>query len=296
MRSFSKKWLGFQTLACLGVLLGLAVAYPAAQQPATLSALLARSGDYAADFVTRFSNVIAEEHYVQTVTSPPGTVDRQGQDSLRAEFLLARAAKDQRWAHFHDVFELNGHAVQRPAGRLTTLLNPASEERILQANNLMIAGAREERLTRRIANPVLPLAFLQPEGQPQFRFSLGKLGDVGGIAAVIVTFATREPTRGGTARPEGSDLFIWGDTVRFPVSGRLWIEPDTGRVLKAEWSIGPDTVVTIFKFDPAFGLAVPVEMREEYPFGPTLQPGSSFLTVSSLVGTATYGPFHAFGT
>jgi hypothetical protein len=69
------------------------------------------------------------------------------------------------------------------------------------------------------------------------------------------------------------------------MAGRLWIESDTGRLLKTEMIVsGNDRVTTTFQYDERFQIAVPIESRESFGSGRT-----------AFEGRATYGRFRQFG-
>ena len=70
--------------------------------------------------------------------------------------------------------------------------------------------------------------------------------------------------------------------------GRVWIEQATGRVLKTELQVEQPAiravVTTTFRVEEKSGIAVPLEMREQYVLGN----GNRVNTV------ATYGRFRRF--
>jgi hypothetical protein len=289
-------------MACLGLLLiGVARAQPAAQQPANLPTLLERAARYADAFVAGFSNVIAEERYVQEVTAPPNvtvpsgnppgvTIVRdspQRRDSFKTEFVLVRATAPDRWVSFHDVFEWNGHQTRTRDERLTKVLAPPSLEHLDRAVTLVSNSARD--IGYAIANPALPIAFLEARHQSLFSFELGARDTHAGADVWIVNFQTREL----------SPFPDWSVSCCLSARGRVWIEAGTGRVVKAEVSTAPSkSVVTTFRFDDALQLAVPVEMHEEYPYGadPTLFGNPVGFSGAWFTGTATYGRFRRFGS
>ena len=66
--------------------------------------------------------------------------------------------------------------------------------------------------------------------------------------------------------------------------GRIWIESESGRVVKTELAVNElDNIVTSFRFDQRFQIAIPVEMREEY-----------WTDTESIVGVASYSRFRRF--
>jgi hypothetical protein len=92
-----------------------ALAIAAQTVPSTLDALLQRAGAYVVEFETRFSNVVAEEHYFQRApsstrssTSMPALVRRE----MRSDFLFVKVPGNDGWLPFRDVFEVDGRPVR----------------------------------------------------------------------------------------------------------------------------------------------------------------------------------------
>ena len=66
--------------------------------------------------------------------------------------------------------------------------------------------------------------------------------------------------------------------------GRVWIQSATGMIVKTELTVlDADTIVTSFRFDERFQIAVPYEMREDYWIGSNV-----------VTGVATYDRFRQF--
>ena len=145
---------------------------------------------------------------------------------------------------------------------------------------------------RNINTPIFGLQVLDPSNQARFKFARSN-------KRVPETFS-RENTPTGAFR---TSTEVWvieyretqaGTIVRtadrrdFPVRGRFWIEPSTGRILMSELVASSRTVnATIdvsFQSEPLVGMLVPIEMREEYK-----DRGGSHIT-----GVATYGRFRQF--
>jgi formylglycine-generating enzyme required for sulfatase activity len=129
-----------------------------------------------------------------------------------------------------------------------------------------------------IGNPVLALGVLQKSYQARFRFTLGKDDRSVGPDVSIVEY--KEVSSPAMIRGEaGHDLMS---------HGRAWIDNVTGRVLKTQLQVEQPAiralVTTTFQFDERSGIAVPLEMREQY----TLATGNRVNTV------ATYGRFRRF--
>ena len=133
-------------------------------------------------------------------------------------------------------------------------------------------------IQRTINLPVFALELLRPPDQPRVRFSKGKLDSAMGANVYIVEY--REQTSPALIHgPQGRELFC---------HGRFWVDAPTGRVMKSELVVDDPavhaSVTTRYRVDQAYGLAVPVEMKEEYAL-----PNGARVT-----GLATYGNFRRF--
>jgi hypothetical protein len=242
-----------------------------------LETVLARAAAYAAVFVDRFSNVVAEEHYAQAVRRP----GRVGADrrELRSDLIVVKDDTPFGWIVLRDVFEVDGKPVRDREERLTRLLAQPSASARVQATRIADESARYNigPGVRTTNTPELSILFLQQSLQPRFTFRLGSRERSMGERVWIVEY--RESSRPTLVRGEkDSDL---------PASGRFWIDVDTGQVLQAEIDLRPPaarwTLTTVFKPDDRLGIAVPVEMREYYQWWAT-----------EMTGTAAYGRFRSF--
>ena len=256
-----------RSLACALTLLTVAAAGLNAQSPSA-DDTMRLAGAYVDRFIVAFSNVVAEERYVQEIVSP------RRERTLRSDFLLVRYPGATKWHAFRDVLEVDGAPVADDReDRLARLFLAPAPDALQRATEIARAGSRHH-LTRleEYNNPLLVLSFLQPEDQSQFRF----------------TRAGLEPSIGPAVRTFGFQLGgLMARTRRDPLRGRVWIDEKTGRVVKTELEVGsqqfPRRVATLFTTDARLGIDVPAEMR---------------YTVSRPVGgehgTATYGNFRRF--
>lgn len=278
--------IGIRLVAALALTVLVPLHAVAADAP-TLTAVLGRAGSYVADFERQLSAIAGEEHYVQEVQrfakrkacSSAVALNCGGQlvnpmkTELRSHLVLVRT-RPAGYVQFRDVFEVDGRAVRDSEERLTALFaNPSADsearkQRILQENARYNIGD----VIRTMNVPLLALDVLRLENQARFSFKRVKddrpetfAGDAAPSAAFrartevwVIAFQERE--RGTIVRTtEGRDV---------PSRGRLWIEPDTGRVLMTEL-ISEDrqvrgTVDVSFQSEPLLGLLVPIEMRERY--------------------------------
>ena len=114
----------------------------AADAKPTKEALLNSASRYVATFVERFTNVVAEERYMQDWKTNAGVllVHRE----LKGDFLLTRPAPTAPWLAFRDVFEVDGEKV-RDRFRIDELLPEADGKGV---GGSRVDYARERALQR----------------------------------------------------------------------------------------------------------------------------------------------------
>jgi formylglycine-generating enzyme required for sulfatase activity len=281
--------------------LGTAMLLAAPQAPAgpELATVLNRAGWYLDYFVDEFENVVAEENYIQdssqllptispasggrgAIAPPPSAAEmlRARHRDLRSDFLLVKSPETEALVPFRDVIQVDGIMVRDREERLAKLFLTASGDTMLQAEHIREEGARYNlgNMRSTLGNPVLALGVLQHTYQPRFRFSLKKEDRSLGSGVAVVEY-----------KEVGSPAMIRGEAGRdLPAHGRLWIDIATGRVLKTELQVEQPAVraviTTTFQAEEKSGIAVPLEMREQYTF----PSGNRVNTV------ATYGRFRRF--
>lgn len=265
---------------------------------ASLDAILERTAWYLDYFIDQFENVVAEENYVQDASSllpsyspvvgrggviatpSAGDVSRARHRDLRSDFLLVKAPDTSALVAFRDVLDVDGVPVRDRQQRLARLFLQASPDAMTQATRIGDEGARYNlgNMRSTLGNPVLALGVAQLSYQSRFKFTLGKEDRNVGPGLWVVSY--QETASPAMIRGEaGRDLFA---------HGRLWIDPITGRVMKTELRVEQPAVraqvVTTFRVDERFNIAVPSEMREEY----------SLATGSKITTVAAYGRFRRF--
>jgi hypothetical protein len=260
----------------------------------TLERLLERAGAYVVEFEKRFSNVVTEERYIQESTdarnnlpssrtaplTTGGTQPNIRRRELKSDFLLVKLAMTDEWLPFRDVFEVDKHRVRDREDRLSKLFLRPTGSTLEQARQIMEESARYNigNVQRTINLPVFALAVLRPAMQPRVQFSKARLDATVGPDAYVVEY--REHASPSLIQgPRGREMFC---------HGRFWIEAATGRVLKSELIVDDPavraSVTTRYKIDQAYGVAVPIDMKEEYGL-----PNGARVT-----GVATYGNFRRF--
>lgn len=259
---------------------------PAVAQTVSLAVTLDRVASYTDVFIEYFRNVVSEEHYQQEVL--PGinarelaTVPATQRRTLRSDFLLVKPSDVPEWSAFRDVYEVDGAPVRDRDERLAKLFLKSSSTTLDHARQIAQEGSMYNigNVVRTINSPVIALAFLERSYQQRFAFKMGKADPAAGLNVWILEY--REQALPTLIRAFGGrDL---------PTHGRVWIDAETGRVLKTELQITDvtisATVTTTFRPDPLVPILVPVEMVEEY------KPAQG----RPIRGKATYGRFRQFG-
>jgi hypothetical protein len=297
-RAFARSW---RTARALAVLLAAAaaladIAAPAAngRGPSTKE-VLERVGGYVVRYETVLSGIVSEEHYVQQADASdrPHITHRE----LKSDLLLVNAQGHDGagFVQFRDVFEVDGDQVRDRSQRLERLfVNPTTASRTLAAE-IMHESARYNigSVERNVNVPVLALSFMHPRYQPRFKFTMD--AESAGVPSGMPkagTFSLSVEVRVLTFRETGDDppLVDSRDPKgRARTRGRIWVEPETGRILMTEIEIDTPTVESVtqvsYQSEPLLGFLVPVEMRETY-----LMPKRNY----RMTGTATYGNFRQF--
>jgi hypothetical protein len=279
-----------------------AVAVAPAQEPA-LPEVLDRAERYVEAYERRFSLLVAEEHYVQEIRRPDtaavgggnltranpgggfaaggggGVTERR---ALRSDYLLVRLDAGSGWMPFRDVFEVNGKPVRDREDRLVALFIKAPTDASFdQADRIMADSTRHNigAVTRTINIPTLGLLFLHPDIRPRFAFTRHGTETVAGRQAWVVDYReTRRPTLIKTSN--GRDLAL---------TGRLWIDPVTGVILKTNLTAADPivraTVTVVFREDADLELWVPAQMDEHY---------KAARDINDIHGLATYTNYRKF--
>jgi hypothetical protein len=254
-----------------------------------LKTVLRRAGDYAGEYHTQLSTMVAEEWYVQRtgpdVSSrsliPRGRAETR-ERVLKSDFAIVREfAAGSLWLGVREVFEIDGETVIGERGRLQKVL---SDSRLSVAARVRALADQQARhnlgdLYRTINVPTLALGFLLPDRQPRFRYKRTGSAVVHGTPVWVVAFQEREhPTLIRTL--EGRDMLS---------SGTFWIDPRTGAVLRSELRTGArkDRVSSIilvgYRHDDRFGMLLPDDMNELYT-----------TRRERIEGHATYSNFRRF--
>jgi hypothetical protein len=277
-----------------GLVVGLLIAVPLrAQAPPTLDDVLARMRTYLSDYAKHLPAVIATEKYQQRA----GSGVRAQRRMLESDYGIIQLPGDLEWLGFREVLSVDGKPVPDSAHRLAEIFAAAVRvkpeptkgagaiARISQARQIAEESARYNLgpIYRTINDPSFVLEFLDGRNGHRMRFSKNGEETVGEVRAWVVKFQE-------TGRPT---IIQTRDRRDQPAQGRAWIDPASGRILRAEASVQPGfgagnfigTIDVTFVLDDKLGFAIPAKMTEKYT-------NRNLVVVSS--GEATYSNFRRF--
>lgn len=265
-------------LACVAAVLAVTGAATGAQQP-TLNEVLRRLDTYLQTYEAVLASVVAEERYVQELEPRSGPrVARV----LRSDYALARAPGGQAWTGFRDTYEVDGRPVRDREDRLVALLAVGSPTSSKQALRISRENARfnlgEDVVSRTINVPTVALDLIHPRHRS--RFTVTKRGEevVDGTRAWVLAYDER--SRLTLLRtPDGRDRSS---------RGAVWVDPETGAVLRSDLSWDgspPGFIVVHYRHEPNIDALVPETMLEEYRG-----------LKGTVTGTATYTNYRRFQT
>jgi len=242
--------------------------------PLPLDVILRNAAAYTDAFSSDASGIVIEETYIQQVRGKQLTTRRMRSD------VLITGDRTVGWYEFRDVFEVDGQVIRDRDSRLARLFLKPSESSIEQAHRIQDESSRYNlgNMRRTIDNPVLGIVILQADFQPRFHYSLGKMDPKVGPGVWIIDY-----------KEEAHPSFIRGRSdLDLFAHGRLWIEAETGRLMRTEVLLEQPTlrakITTSFRFDDRFGITVPYEMQEEYKFDNGIK----------VTAVATYDRFRRF--
>jgi hypothetical protein len=256
-----------------------------------LAVILTRVGEYVVRFQQQISGMVAEELYVQNSdkSERPFVTHRE----LKSDLLLLKTESEANgYVQFRDVYEVDGDPVRDRDDRLAQLFIHPSESAKKQAAQIMNESARYNigTVERNINTPMLVLILFDPTYQHRFKYSVSTehkgtprglpKSDAFKLAADAWEIDYEEVV---------TPTVIQSDKQDAKSHGRVWVDPETGRILITELVNEAKTVRSTIRVSyqspPVDGVLLPVVMHETYVLK------NRFYTFD---GEATYGNFRRF--
>jgi hypothetical protein len=261
-------------LASAAVVTCAALAGRAQSAASSVREVLDRAGVYVANYEARFAAVVSEETYRQTQQRVAGlTIHRD----LKSDVLVISLGQSD-WMGFRDVFEVDGKPVRDHDQRLSKLFLEPTANSVNHARQIADESARYNlgSVRRNINVPTMALAFLRRENQVRSTFSRDGTAKVDDIATIVLAF-----------KEHATPTIVRSGDADSPATGRFWIEPDTGRVVRSQVRLAPRvnaTITVTYGAQPKLDVWVPVSMSETYRSS----------SGEIVAGAATYSNFRRF--
>lgn len=262
----------------VAALLVLSVSVLCAQTEPTLDEVLTRVHAYLTAYAKQLPAMIATERYQQRF----GSGMRRSQRLLISDYGLIQVQGDSEWLGFREVLSVDGKPIADSARRLAELLAKPSPHALQQARRIAEESARYNigPIVRTINDPAVVLELLDRRHRDRMRFVRGDDDSVGGVRAWTLRYQ----------EVGGPTIIRTREYKDLPVRGRAWVEPQTGRILRADAAIDlgfgvTGTLDVTFELDERLGFAVPSKMTERYT-------NRNLIAVST--GEATYSNFRRF--
>ncbi len=249
-----------------------------AQAEPTLDEVLARVHAYLVEYAKQLPAMIATERYEQRF----GSGRRRNQRLLISDYGLIQVQGDSEWLGFREVLTVDGKPITDSARRLAELLAKPSPRALQQARRIAEESARYNigPIVRTINDPAVVLELLDHRHRDRMRFVRGGNETIGGERVWTLRYQ----------EIGGPTIIRTVDRKDLPVRGRAWVNPETGRILRADAAIDlgfgvTGTLDVTFQVDDRLGFAVPSKMTERYT-------NRNLVAVST--GEATYSNFRRF--
>lgn len=200
-----------------------------AQKTPPVADVLKAVTDYLASYAPRVSGVSLEEEYTLLEVSG-GRVGLTRR--ITSDVVLLNLAG--RILGLRDPFLVDDNALRERTPRVTTLLAKPSEAAWARAQAYAGESARFflDELILRLNDPTLTLQYVLPDNQARVTYKIDGRKKIAGVDTVVLKFQETK------TKPPAYIVDTPGKAV---ASGKLWIEPATGRVLRTELSMQSDS-------------------------------------------------------
>jgi hypothetical protein len=216
----------------LAALLSLATLFQP-QGSLDLTAVLQRATEYVTRYEAELGNLIGSEEYVQNSAWLENTrfgyprVGKRSQRRISSDFLIVQVGPE--WAALRKVNRVDGVKVKETEPSFEDAFDnsPEANSTRLLVMKAESTGYNIGDIIREINLPTFALKVLRQSEVSRFAFERAGSSKIEGIQTWAIRF--REQTR--------PTLVVGGKDEPLYSSGTLWIDPETGRVLRTEFMV-----------------------------------------------------------
>ncbi len=229
-----------------------------------LTGILNRASIYVGKFEHDFTEVISDESYEQHVERQTHQISRAPTERhMKSEMIFMWIPDERVLLSARNVLEVDGKAIPDSLERIERVLNGPADARTSRLRQLLDEGARFNLgpVVRNVAEPTLPLKFLDPGYQPRFTFSLAGYERMGDADVARVRFAEH-------AHP----TVITNGAADLLSNGMLWVRASDGVVVRTKMEVTirtPENNLTVsitvnYARNSKLDMWVPARMDERY--------------------------------
>ncbi len=227
-----------------------------AQKAPPVADVLRVAGEYLASYASRVSGVTLEEDYTLLDVSGGrlGLTRRIASDVVLLNL-------DGNVMGLRDPFAVDANPLRDRTPRITALLAKPSEAVWARAMAYAGESARylQDELILRLNDPTLTLRFLAPGNQARVSCKIDGRKKIAGVETVVLRFQETKST---------PPAYILDTPGKASASGKLWIDPATGRIHRTELSMQSDSesahVIVDYAHDAGLDLWLPSSMTDTY--------------------------------
>ena len=203
------------------------------QSSSQLANVLQRATEYVTQYEAELGNLIGSEEYVQNAAWLGNTgfgyprIGKRSQRRLSSDFLIIQVGPE--WAALRKVNRIDGVKVNETEPALEDAFDnsPEGNSTRLLVMKAESTGYNLGDIIREINLPTFALKVLHKSDVSRFAFERTGSSKIEGIQTWAIRF--REQT--------GPTLVVGGKDQPLYSTGTLWIDPDSGRVLRTEFLV-----------------------------------------------------------
>jgi hypothetical protein len=231
-----------------------------------LDSVLHRASDYVTQYEAALGNLIGTEEYVQNVAykgvgTRYGMITKREQRRISSDFLIIQVGKE--WSALRKANRVDGSVVKETESFETAFDDsPASNTKRLDQMKTDSTKYNIGGILREINLPTFALEVLRKAEVDRFSFEKAGTDRIDGVQAWAVRF--RE-MKGWTLVHGNPDEELFSH-------GTIWIEPDTGRIMKTEFMVENNfakpeirgRIVVTYTMSKKLDMLIPSLMIEHY--------------------------------
>lgn len=244
-----------------------------AQKDPPAADVLRAATEYLATYATKVSGVTLEEAYTMLEVSGGRMANTR-----RITSDVALVNLDGRVLALRDPFAVDENPIRERTPRITSILAKPTQAAWDKAQEYAVESARyfQADVILRLNDPTIALQFIAPDNQMKVTYKIDGKKKFGGVETVGLRF--QEP------KSKAAD-YIVKTQGKAAATGRLWVDPATGRIHRTELTMQSDSefvrIAVDYARDAALDLWLPSSMVDTYEITERVGTGMSNMGAGS---------------